>query len=137
MNRKLLTIGYTGYTLDGFTSALIDHGVECLLDIREIPLSRKTGFSKSALRNQLKSVGIDYCHFRLLGSPTALLDRGLASVYAGPDVWTPTRDRYPECFEADGPHPNELGKDVAYDRACPRSGYPLAPHFRPAGSNQD
>lgn len=72
MKRKLLTIGYTGYTFDGFTSALIDHGVECLLDIREIPLSRKAGFSKSALRDHLKSVGIDYRHFRLLGSPKAL-----------------------------------------------------------------
>ena len=42
----------------------------------------------------------------------ALLDRGLSYVYEGPDVWTPTRDRYPECFAADGLHPNELGMKI-------------------------
>ena len=42
----------------------------------------------------------------------ALLERGLHYVYAGPDVWTPTRARYPECFEADGLHPNELGMKI-------------------------
>ncbi|REJ88263.1 MAG: DUF488 domain-containing protein [Planctomycetota bacterium] len=72
MKRKLLTIGYTGFTLDGFTAALVEHGIECLIDIREIPLSRKAGFSKSALKDHLNSVGIDYRHFRLLGSPKAL-----------------------------------------------------------------
>lgn len=72
MNRLILTIGYTGYTLGSFTSDLMDHGVECLLDIREIPLSRKAGFSKSALRDHLKSSGIDYQHLRLLGSPKTL-----------------------------------------------------------------
>jgi len=72
LKRKLFTIGYTGFTLDGFRSALIEHGIECLIDIREIPLSRKAGFSKSALRDHLNAVGIDYQHFRLLGSPKAL-----------------------------------------------------------------
>jgi hypothetical protein len=42
----------------------------------------------------------------------ALLDRGLSFVYEGPDVWTPTRDRYPECFAEDGLHPNELGMKI-------------------------
>ncbi|MHC4384343.1 MAG: DUF3179 domain-containing (seleno)protein [Planctomycetota bacterium] len=42
----------------------------------------------------------------------ALLERGLPYVYEGPDVWTPTRDRYPECFAEDGLHPNELGMKI-------------------------
>jgi uncharacterized protein (DUF488 family) len=67
-----VTIGYTGYALNAFTNALIENGVECLLDIREIPLSRKAGFSKSALSDHLGSHGIGYRHFRLLGSPKAL-----------------------------------------------------------------
>lgn len=38
-----------------------------------------------------------------------LLDRGHDFVHGGPDLWTITRDAYPECFEDDGVHPNELG----------------------------
>jgi uncharacterized protein (DUF488 family) len=72
LNRSILTIGYTGYHPHDFAAALIANRVQCVLDIREIPLSRKAGFSKSALRDHLKSHGIDYRHFRLLGSPKAL-----------------------------------------------------------------
>ncbi len=69
MKRKLLTIGYTGFTLEDFTSTLIENGVECLIDIREIPISRKPGFSKSAMKDNLYRAGIEYRHFRALGSP--------------------------------------------------------------------
>jgi uncharacterized protein (DUF488 family) len=72
LKRSILTIGYTGYDPDTFAAALVANRVQCLLDIREIPLSRKAGFSKSALRDHLKSRGIDYRHFRLLGSPRVL-----------------------------------------------------------------
>jgi uncharacterized protein (DUF488 family) len=72
MNRKLYTIGYTGFTLDEFIVQLDQSGIECLIDIREIPISRKRGFSKSALRERLEESGITYRHFRLLGSPRSL-----------------------------------------------------------------
>lgn len=69
MRRKLFTIGYIGLTLDGFVDGLLSHGVECLIDTREIPISRKKGFSKSSLESELARAGIAYRHFRLLGSP--------------------------------------------------------------------
>ena len=72
MNRKLFTIGYTGFTLDEFVVQLEGSGIECLIDVREIPISRKRGFSKSALRERLEASGIKYQHFRLLGSPRSL-----------------------------------------------------------------
>jgi uncharacterized protein (DUF488 family) len=72
LNHTILTIGYSGYAIGAFVAALLDNGVKCLLDIREIPLSRKPGFSKSALQDHLSASGIDYRHFRLLGSPKAL-----------------------------------------------------------------
>lgn len=72
MIRKILTIGYTGYSLDDFVGQLKDHKVECLLDIREIPLSRKRGFSKTALRDRLNASGVAYTHFPKLGSPKVL-----------------------------------------------------------------
>ena len=69
MRRKLFTIGYIGLTLDEFIDGLHLHGVECLIDTREIPISRKKGFSKSLLEAELARAGIAYRHFRLLGSP--------------------------------------------------------------------
>lgn len=72
MRRKLFTIGYTGYSISDFVATLREHGVECLLDIRELPVSRKAGFSKSSLRQHLEEAGIEYHHLRWLGSPRAL-----------------------------------------------------------------
>lgn len=72
MNRKLFTIGYTGFGLDEFIVRLQEAQIECLIDVREIPASRKRGFSKNALRERLQAGGIEYRHFRLLGSPRTL-----------------------------------------------------------------
>lgn len=72
MNRKLFTIGYTGFNLDEFVGKLKQHEIECLIDVREIPVSRKRGFSKTALCERLEQNGIGYKHFRLLGSPRSL-----------------------------------------------------------------
>jgi lysophospholipase L1-like esterase len=41
-----------------------------------------------------------------------LVKRGLLKVHAGPDVWSVTRERYPEAFARDGVHPNELGAEI-------------------------
>jgi uncharacterized protein (DUF488 family) len=75
VSRTLLTIGYTGYSLPEFIQALRDRRVECLMDVREIPLSRKRGFSKTAFREALTGEGIAYRHYRALGSPRALRHR--------------------------------------------------------------
>jgi uncharacterized protein (DUF488 family) len=66
---KLFTIGYEGATMDEFLAALRGAGVERLIDVRALPLSRRPGFSKSPLRNALAEVGIDYVHLRALGTP--------------------------------------------------------------------
>lgn len=69
MKHTLFTIGYTGFSIHDFVNVLLEHGVECLLDAREIPISRKKGFSKTALSGHLADAGIEYWHSRLLGSP--------------------------------------------------------------------
>ena len=69
MRRKLFTIGYLGRPLNEFIDGLLSHGIECLIDTREIPISRKKGFSKSLLEAELGRAGIAYRHFRPLGSP--------------------------------------------------------------------
>ncbi len=72
MKRKLFTIGYTGVGINEFVEKLVRHDVECLIDVRELPISRKAGFAKTALGQHLADNGIEYRHFKALGSPKAL-----------------------------------------------------------------
>jgi len=44
-------------------------GVTTLLDVRELPISRRKRFSKSALGEALRAAGITYQHELLRGSP--------------------------------------------------------------------
>lgn len=67
--RALFTIGYQGSQLDGFLNTLKSKQIELLLDVRELPLSRKKGFSKTALKQALAEQGIAYNHLRALGDP--------------------------------------------------------------------
>ena len=72
MKRKLFTIGYTGVGIEKFIEKLVRNDIECLIDVRELPISRKAGFAKTALTQHLSEVGINYRHFKPLGSPKAL-----------------------------------------------------------------
>lgn len=65
----LATIGYEGVNLPVFLATLKGAGVTLLLDVRELAISRRKGFSKSSLSQALSSVGIDYQHERALGAP--------------------------------------------------------------------
>lgn len=87
---KIFTIGYEGATQSEFITALTAAGVERVIDIRAVPLSRKPGFSKNILASGLREAGIDYVHLKALGTPPEGREaarRGnharLAEVYAG------------------------------------------------------
>ena len=69
---QLFTIGYEGRDIREFVDRLKTHNVARLLDIRQVPFSRKKGFSKSALQEILESENIEYVHLQSLGTPTAL-----------------------------------------------------------------
>jgi len=71
----VFTIGYEGLDVQSFVSLLRQHGVRTLVDIRELPLSRKPGFSKRALAAVLADAGIDYIHMVSLGCPKSVRDR--------------------------------------------------------------
>ena len=62
-------IGYEGRTIDAFVRELARQGVRRLVDVRLTPLSRKPGFSKTALTEALADAGIAYEHRRVLGNP--------------------------------------------------------------------
>ena len=68
---RLFTIGYEGATQTELVAALQAAGVERVIDVRAVPLSRKPGFSKNVLAAGLKEAGIDYVHLRALGTPPA------------------------------------------------------------------
>jgi len=75
MSRKLFTVGYEGIDIDNFIIHLKDNAIDCILDVREIPLSRKRGFSKTALSERLTQENIHYVHFRELGSPKPIREK--------------------------------------------------------------
>lgn len=66
---KLFTIGYEGLTEARFFELLQQHGIEALLDVRELPVSRKRGFSKSSLALAATQRGLSYLHLGALGCP--------------------------------------------------------------------
>src|SRR3989344_9072610 len=68
----VFTSGYQGETIFGFLDKLASEGINAVVDIRQRPFSRKPGFSKKSLQENLKKVGIDYYHFQELGTPEPL-----------------------------------------------------------------
>ncbi|MGO4550291.1 DUF488 family protein [Lysobacter sp. 2RAF19] len=65
----LRTFGYEGLEVDQFIRRLRAAGVRNVVDVRELPLSRKRGFSKKAFAENLADAGIGYSHMPGLGCP--------------------------------------------------------------------
>jgi uncharacterized protein (DUF488 family) len=65
----LHTIGYEGFQTDTWLQELSASGIEVVVDVRDMPLSRRRGFSKTALRLALEECGLEYVHVRALGNP--------------------------------------------------------------------
>lgn len=87
---RIFTIGYEGSTVGEFVDALHKAGVERVIDVRALPLSRRPGFSKSSLRSALEEAGIEYIHLKALGTPAdgraaarAGRHQDLRRIYAG------------------------------------------------------
>lgn len=87
---RIYTIGYESATMPDFLAALQTAGVERVIDVRALPLSRRPGFSKTTLAASLAAVGIDYIHLKALGTPKPGRDAAkkgdratLEAVYAG------------------------------------------------------
>lgn len=65
----LATIGYEDTTVPRFLETLREGKVEVVVDVRAVAASRKPGFAKSKLAENVGTVGIDYLHLRGLGTP--------------------------------------------------------------------
>jgi uncharacterized protein (DUF488 family) len=72
MARKtFFTVGYEHTTLASLIAALEQHGVQRVIDTRDVANSRRAGFSKKLLAASLDEHGIGYIHLRALGTPKA------------------------------------------------------------------
>jgi len=77
------TTGYEQAEPVAFLRRLKAEGVQLVVDVRDMPLSRRKGFSKNQLQALLAGEGIDYKHLKPLGAPKVLRDR----LHAGGSWW--------------------------------------------------
>ena len=67
--KPLYLIGYEKANLANFLARLGAAGIATVVDIRDLPLSRRAGFSKRQLRAGVEGAGMRYVHLRALGTP--------------------------------------------------------------------
>lgn len=79
---RLFTIGYEGAEICDFLATLVGHGISQVIDVRDVPISRKRGFSKNRLREALAEHGIEYLHLKGLGDPKAGREAARAGKFA-------------------------------------------------------
>ena len=66
------TIGYEGQRIETYLNQLLTNDIRALVDVRKNPISRKYGFSKSALSEFCNRFGIYYAHIPELGISSRL-----------------------------------------------------------------
>jgi uncharacterized protein (DUF488 family) len=88
---ELMTIGYESLSRSEFFGILERCGVTLLVDIRELPISRKPGFKKAALESAVVERGLKYVHVVELGCP-----RDIRHEYREDGDWA----RYTKRFKA-------------------------------------
>ena len=66
-NTCLFTIGYQQRSQEGFFKLLLKNSIAVLIDVRRNPISRRYGFSKSALQEACSKLDIQYEHLPQLG----------------------------------------------------------------------
>lgn len=65
----MFTVGYQQLSVEQLLRKLHENGIETVVDVRDVPFSRRPGFSKGALASALGKAGIAYVHERELGNP--------------------------------------------------------------------
>jgi uncharacterized protein (DUF488 family) len=99
----VFTASYEGRSLEEFLADLRARGVQLVADVREAPISRKRGFSKTALSHALERAGIAYRHLRALGCPKPIRD-----TYRGDGDWARYTRSYLQHLDQQEPALEEL-----------------------------
>lgn len=122
----LLTIGYENADIEDFLATLDQMQVDLVLDIRELPMSRRKGFAKTALTTNLARHGIAYRHEKRLGAPTPIRhqlrdDKDYAKYFKGFHAYMDTQTQWLETLPKTLPRTTVL---LCYERdytTCHRS----------------
>ena len=109
----LMTIGYEGISPAAFFGLLEDSAVSMVVDVRELPISRRRGFARSALAAGLAEHGIKYVHLRALGCP-----RNIRHAYREDGNWARYTAAYKSHLESQLPALEELTGLMVSDRCC-------------------
>ncbi len=109
----LATIGYEGLDVETFFGILIGSSIQTVIDIRELPISRKRGFSKTALSTHAASFGLRYVHLPVLGAP-----RDIRHEYRDDDDWEKFSTRYLAHLKQQGPEIERLVELVQGEECC-------------------
>ncbi|HEY6043223.1 MAG TPA: DUF488 domain-containing protein [Anaerolineae bacterium] len=110
---KLMTIGYEGLTSKEFFAILRANKVQKIIDVRELPLSHKPGFSKSALSLAAKTRKIAYVHVPELGT-----SREIRHDYHADHNWKRFARRFKASLNKHEEAVEELARLVTRERCC-------------------
>src|SRR2546426_8286858 len=62
-SRTFFTFGYQAHTIRTMLRVMRKHEIELVVDVRQNPISRKPGFSKTRFATLLSKQGIEYLHY--------------------------------------------------------------------------
>jgi uncharacterized protein (DUF488 family) len=71
-SNNFFTLGYQSHNIRTLLAVLSENGINVLVDVRQNPVSRKSGFSKAHLERSVMRSGIEYVHFPCLGTPARI-----------------------------------------------------------------
>jgi uncharacterized protein (DUF488 family) len=109
----LMTIGYEGLSTSKFFNTLLTYRVQTVVDVRELPLSRKPGFSKNALAAACSEHGIAYQHMAALGCP-----KPVRRDYKGDGDWSRYTERYLAYLDSQTLARAQLSDRILRERCC-------------------
>lgn len=109
----LMTVGYEGMKPEKFLELLKRFRVQRIIDVRELPISRRPGFSKAALSKMLEDANIRYTHIAALGCP-----RDIRHAYREDGNWTLYTERFSAYLKTRDTEIAELQHVVDQERCC-------------------
>lgn len=109
----VFTIGYEGYNVNDFFNDLMVNRVETIVDIRELPLSHKPGFSKTSLAATAFSYNLSYVHLTALGCP-----REIRHDYRKDKDWAKYTRRFKTYLQTQTAEIEALANRVQREQCC-------------------
>jgi uncharacterized protein (DUF488 family) len=76
---RIAGIGYQGRTIDELIERLRSASITVVVDVRELPWSRRAEFAQKRLAERLTQEGIRYVHLRSAGNPRENRKSGASS----------------------------------------------------------